>query len=148
MCDIQLHFLLPYLKSESNKTSYFFILNIVVKNRYYLMFWVLSITCLCSYHSAVALVTVNKTLLCLVIGCFQSLNDVCGSSLSALIHNFYSPVILFFISIPSWSWFILIFLQDIVFLISIPKIFLPLVADWLFLVFCSTQTIFNIAVGL
>jgi hypothetical protein len=33
-------------------------------------------------------------------------------------------------------------------LISIPKIFLPLVADWLFLVFCSTQTIFNIAVGL
>jgi hypothetical protein len=59
-----------------------------------MMFWVLSLTCLCSY-SAVALVTLSKTLSLLVIGCFQSLNDVCGSSLSTLIPNFYSPVIHF-----------------------------------------------------
>jgi len=60
-----------------------------------MMFWVLSVTCLCSYHSAVALATVNKKLTLLVIGYFQSLNDVRGSSLSALIPNFYSPVIHF-----------------------------------------------------
>lgn len=77
------------------QTSYFFILNIVVKNRYYMMFWVLSVTCLCPYHSTVALDTVNKKSSLFVIGCFHSLNDVRGSSLSALISNFYSRLIHF-----------------------------------------------------
>lgn len=59
-----------------------------------MMFWVLSVTCLCSY-SAVALVTVSKKLSLPVVGCFQSLNDVRGSSLPTLIPNLYSPVIHF-----------------------------------------------------
>ena len=84
-----------HIWNETNKTSdfKFFYSEHCGKEQILHDFRVLSITYLCFYHSAVALVTVNKKLSLLVIGCFLSLNNVCGSSPSSLIPDFYSPVI-------------------------------------------------------